>query len=196
MERVRTLFLLRHAKSSWADPTLDDHDRPLAPPAVAPRGLSPITSAPKLYVRSSCCARRHGGRGDPRRADASTRRPGRGRDQGRSLRCRRRTRSCAGSARSVDTASVMIVGHNPGVHDWALSSRETQTRPRSHGFTRSSRPGRWRHCSSVRPAGTSFTAGQAYLTEPRPAETAQMRPVAGRAVIKQFWSARVPGWLR
>ena len=26
-----SLFLLRHAKSSWDDPTLDDHDRPLAP---------------------------------------------------------------------------------------------------------------------------------------------------------------------
>jgi phosphohistidine phosphatase len=28
---VHTLYLLRHAKSSWADPTLADRDRPLAP---------------------------------------------------------------------------------------------------------------------------------------------------------------------
>ena len=28
---ARTLILLRHAKSSWEDPELDDHDRPLAP---------------------------------------------------------------------------------------------------------------------------------------------------------------------
>jgi phosphohistidine phosphatase len=28
---VRTLHLLRHAKSSWDDPGLHDHDRPLAP---------------------------------------------------------------------------------------------------------------------------------------------------------------------
>ncbi len=28
---MRRLFLLRHAKSSWDDPGLDDHDRPLAP---------------------------------------------------------------------------------------------------------------------------------------------------------------------
>ena len=28
---VRTLFLLRHAKSSWSDPALADQDRPLAP---------------------------------------------------------------------------------------------------------------------------------------------------------------------
>lgn len=27
---LRRLYLLRHAKSSWADPRLDDHDRPLA----------------------------------------------------------------------------------------------------------------------------------------------------------------------
>jgi len=28
---MRTLYLLRHAKSSWDDPTLPDHARPLAP---------------------------------------------------------------------------------------------------------------------------------------------------------------------
>jgi phosphohistidine phosphatase len=28
---VKTLYLLRHAKSSWDDPGLDDQDRPLAP---------------------------------------------------------------------------------------------------------------------------------------------------------------------
>lgn len=28
---MRTLWLLRHAKSSWDDPALPDHDRPLAP---------------------------------------------------------------------------------------------------------------------------------------------------------------------
>ncbi len=28
---MKTLYLLRHAKSAWDDPDLDDHDRPLAP---------------------------------------------------------------------------------------------------------------------------------------------------------------------
>ena len=28
---MRTLYLLRHAKSSWDDPALPDHERPLAP---------------------------------------------------------------------------------------------------------------------------------------------------------------------
>jgi len=26
---MKTLYLVRHAKSSWKDPTLDDFDRPL-----------------------------------------------------------------------------------------------------------------------------------------------------------------------
>ncbi len=30
-ETMRTLLLLRHAKSSWDDPGLEDFDRPLAP---------------------------------------------------------------------------------------------------------------------------------------------------------------------
>src|SRR5918996_5979084 len=30
-EEMKRLYLLRHAKSSWDDPTLADHDRPLAP---------------------------------------------------------------------------------------------------------------------------------------------------------------------
>jgi phosphohistidine phosphatase len=29
--RTKRLFVLRHAKSSWDDPGLDDHERPLAP---------------------------------------------------------------------------------------------------------------------------------------------------------------------
>ena len=31
MPEARQLFVLRHAKSSWGDPGLDDRDRPLAP---------------------------------------------------------------------------------------------------------------------------------------------------------------------
>lgn len=34
MEAHKQLFVLRHAKSSWDDPMLDDHDRPLAPRGV------------------------------------------------------------------------------------------------------------------------------------------------------------------
>jgi phosphohistidine phosphatase len=55
---MRRLLLLRHAKSSWDDPGLDDHDRPLAPRGrdaapliarhIAARGLTPdlVLSSP------------------------------------------------------------------------------------------------------------------------------------------------------
>lgn len=36
---VKTLLLLRHAKSSWDDPNLADHDRPLAPRGRRASGL-------------------------------------------------------------------------------------------------------------------------------------------------------------
>jgi phosphohistidine phosphatase len=36
---VKHLFVLRHAKSSWDEPGLDDHDRPLAP-----RGWQAVTA--------------------------------------------------------------------------------------------------------------------------------------------------------
>jgi phosphohistidine phosphatase len=42
---MKRLILIRHAKSSWDDPTLSDHDRPLAS-----RGLA---DAPKMAIRLS-----------------------------------------------------------------------------------------------------------------------------------------------
>ncbi len=60
---MRRLLLARHAKSSWGDPTLADHDRPLngrgrrAAPlvaaALAERGYAPDT----VYSSSSCRTR-------------------------------------------------------------------------------------------------------------------------------------------
>ena len=35
---MHRLFLLRHAKSSWDQPALADHDRPLSPPRAAEPG--------------------------------------------------------------------------------------------------------------------------------------------------------------
>lgn len=55
---MTTLFLLRHAKSSWDDPALPDHDRPLAPRGVkaARRIAEHLQSArirPELVLCSS-----------------------------------------------------------------------------------------------------------------------------------------------
>jgi len=53
-----TLTLLRHAKSAWDDPTLDDHERPLAPRGekAAPmigRHLTRAAAAPDLVLCST-----------------------------------------------------------------------------------------------------------------------------------------------
>ena len=47
MTAQKQLFVLRHAKSSWDDPVLDDHERPLAP-----RGLRAVKRLGK-HVRES-----------------------------------------------------------------------------------------------------------------------------------------------
>src|SRR6059058_5062652 len=54
----KTLYLLRHAKSSWEDPTLPDHDRPLAPRGrraakVIAEHLRRQRSTPRLVLCSS-----------------------------------------------------------------------------------------------------------------------------------------------
>jgi phosphohistidine phosphatase len=55
---MRTLVLLRHAKSSWDDPALDDHDRPLnargraAAPLIG-RALARLGLCPALVIAST-----------------------------------------------------------------------------------------------------------------------------------------------
>ena len=55
---MKLLFLVRHAKSSWDDPTLDDHERPLSPrgmknvPEMVYR-LDAWQTGPQLIVSSS-----------------------------------------------------------------------------------------------------------------------------------------------
>ena len=56
--RVRTLFLLRHAKSSWADPTVGDHDRSLAPRGRrAARCIADHLKRPRLAIAAIGCGR-------------------------------------------------------------------------------------------------------------------------------------------
>jgi phosphohistidine phosphatase len=55
--RVPTLYVLRHAKSSWDDDSLPDHDRPLAPRGIRNAGqmadhLRQVDPSPALVVCS------------------------------------------------------------------------------------------------------------------------------------------------
>ncbi len=110
------LYLLRHAKSSWESFDLPDHDRPLAPrgkraaKAMA-RHLREQGIAPELVLCSTA-----------KRARETLERVGLGAanvvfDAGlygasAATLVRRVT--------DVEVSSVMLIGHNPGLHDLAL----------------------------------------------------------------------------
>ena len=117
---VHTLYLLRHAKSSWSDPTLADHDRPLSPRGrrdakriadhIHRLGLAPalvLCSTSRRTLETLECIRPA--------LDAVT--------------VSFEPRLYAASADTLlerlhavpgEVASVMLIGHNPGLEDLAL----------------------------------------------------------------------------
>jgi phosphohistidine phosphatase len=115
-----TLYLLRHAKSSWADPSLADRDRPLAPrgrrnAAVLAAELARIPIAPELVLCSPALRTRE-------TLDAiSDELP-----QGAEIRFEERVYGASAEG-LVDllaglpgaVASVLLIGHNPGIEDLA-----------------------------------------------------------------------------
>ena len=112
MTNQRQLFVLRHAKSSWDDPGLDDHERPLAPRGrraveVLNKHLRATGVAPEQVLCSS--ARR-------------TRETVAGADPTGELLIERALYSAGVDElitrlRQVpaEISCVMIVGHNPGM---------------------------------------------------------------------------------
>jgi phosphohistidine phosphatase len=119
---VHTLYLLRHAKSSWSDPSLSDRERPLAPRGrrdakrVAEH-LARLGTEPELVLCSTAVRTRE-------TLDRVQRVFGvavtmqledelYGASAGELLE---RLRSVAD-----DVASVMLIGHNPGLEDLALA---------------------------------------------------------------------------
>jgi phosphohistidine phosphatase len=119
---VPTLLLLRHAKSSWDAPQLDDRDRPLAPRGVkaatrmavylASEGLRPdlVLCSPARRTRETLellgPALQHGP--DVRLDDRLY-----GADVGDLLSVLRGVEPATGT--------VLVVGHNPGLHDVAVT---------------------------------------------------------------------------
>ncbi|MDJ0894301.1 MAG: histidine phosphatase family protein [Alphaproteobacteria bacterium] len=117
---MKALFLLRHAKSSWDDPALEDHDRPLAPRGLraAPRvggfmaqeGLVPqaILCSTAERARQTCEIVRGCLPGPPMV------------DYVRELYLASAgglLRFCHGA--DPDLESLMLVGHDPGMHNFA-----------------------------------------------------------------------------
>jgi phosphohistidine phosphatase len=116
---VKTVWLLRHAKSSWEDDALPDHDRPLAPRGhragkrlrrfVADNGVRPelVLCSTALRARSTLELVQPGLGAPPVELDGGI------------------YLATAGTLlqklRALDPtlSRVMLVGHNPGLHELA-----------------------------------------------------------------------------
>jgi phosphohistidine phosphatase len=119
---MKQLFLLRHAKSSWDEPGLADHDRPLAPRGrralkLMAEHLGREGVRPALVLCSS--ARRT-------RETLEAIAPALG--EGISVQIERELYGASEQRllerlRAVedDVESLMLIGHNPGVEQLALS---------------------------------------------------------------------------
>jgi phosphohistidine phosphatase len=119
---MHTLYLLRHAKSSWADPTLPDHERPLAPRGrrdgkrIA-KHLVQLGIEPELVLCSSA---------ERTRETLELMRLGL---SATSTVMLEKELYAASSDRLLEriravpeaVTSVMLVGHNPGLQDLALA---------------------------------------------------------------------------
>ncbi len=124
---MKTLLLLRHAKSSWANDKLADFDRPLNDRgrADAPRMgklLASLDLTPDLIVTSAA-----------RRARATAERVARAAGYGGELRLTEELyladpETYLDLARETDdaVARLMLVGHNPGIEELVgqLAGRE------------------------------------------------------------------------
>ncbi len=119
---MKHLYLLRHAKSSWDEPTLADHDRPLAPRGrraakLMAEHLRRKGVAPELVLCSTS-----------RRTRQTLTRitPGLGKNSEVEIEPELYAASAADLLKVLhevpdEVESVMLIGHNPGIQDLALS---------------------------------------------------------------------------
>jgi phosphohistidine phosphatase len=118
---MKRLYLLRHAKSSWDEPALPDHDRSLAPRGlraakVMAEHLRREGIAPELVLCSSSRRTRETlGRIAPALGEAEV-----------EIEPKLYAASAADLLQVLhdvrdEIGSVMLIGHNPGIQDLALS---------------------------------------------------------------------------
>ena len=118
---MKTLYLLRHGKSSWDDPDLDDHDRPLAPRGQkASRLVGAHLKDRKAHIDLALCSTATRAADTLRRVLAAMGAPDLPVEHERGLYLcgaqvlLERLRDAPDSA-----ASLLLVAHNPDLHDLA-----------------------------------------------------------------------------
>ena len=120
---MRTLLLLRHAKSDWGDAGLADHDRPLSPRGVraGPRIVEHLSSGPRPQLVLCSPARRTRETLDLVRPVLPPTAEVRVEDDLYGASATEILWHVHQVAPSVDV--VLVIGHNPGLEDltWALA---------------------------------------------------------------------------
>lgn len=118
---LKRIWLLRHAKSSWDDPALPDHDRPLAPRGrragkrmarwFAESGVRPdlVRCSTALRARATLDLVHAGLDAPPVELDA------------RLFHASLAELLDLLRATDEDVDDLMLIGHNPGLHDLACS---------------------------------------------------------------------------
>lgn len=118
---MRTLYLLRHAKSSWDDPELPDHERPLAPRGLRDakrigKHLGGLGVTPALVLCSSAVRTQE---------TLDLLRPALGEVavQVEEQLYGASSEMLLERIRSIpdELGSVLLIGHNPGVQDLVLA---------------------------------------------------------------------------
>lgn len=117
----RQLLLLRHAKSSWDDSSLPDHDRPLSPRGrKAARRLAAFVEGARLRPELVLCSSATRARETLDLIADSLGQP--------QMRVEERLYGASATAlldrlRRIpdEVESVLLVGHNPGMQDLALT---------------------------------------------------------------------------
>lgn len=133
---MRQLLLLRHAKSAWDDPRLSDHDRPLnargreAAAAMA-RAMRELGLAPDLVLVSSAVRTRQTlAAHEPWEAAPLVE------TMERLYLADARTLFSVLHATAETVRSVLVIGHNPGLHEFAMALTGAQAMSRNDPVTR------------------------------------------------------------
>ncbi|MFO1043353.1 MAG: histidine phosphatase family protein [Planctomycetaceae bacterium] len=119
---MKTLLLLRHAKSSWKDSELPDHDRPLKPRGIkAARRIGRLLREQNLIPERILCSTATRARETLRLAEEEFPQKSATEFIAALYHCAPREFVTALHNVEDNVHSVMIVGHNPGMEEWLQS---------------------------------------------------------------------------
>jgi phosphohistidine phosphatase len=117
---MKRVYLLRHAKSSWKHPELADHDRPLVRRGKrAAKGIAKHMRAQELEPELVLCSTARRARETLERIEPAL---GRGpvRVEGELYGASAHDLLARLRRLPDDVGSVLVIGHNPGIHELAL----------------------------------------------------------------------------